>query len=332
MAPTSTPIQRHPSPDAGGHDHAADDAPLVGGLTTTLGGESVGTAAAREEQASVIPGGLVLARVVPGTDAAGLSAVVQRSGAPSVDASGETSDVVAPLLGAASIASVAAIRPTLPSPGTVRGSPMETASASTSAHAGATHPAGHRVAQRAAVGQGARVVPGGTVAGAVTARTGNGTSSPVGAPLQRIARPPVGAEPGGGRSATASSGPAAAPDLVLARTSAAFVASAHDPVAIARGGGQGSPTHQSVLRDASDEATAEDEPATPATPESMARPADGATVSSSAAPAGTSGGAGPMPERDLDEMVRRLYPRLRRSLSSELLVARERAGTLADLR
>jgi hypothetical protein len=31
-------------------------------------------------------------------------------------------------------------------------------------------------------------------------------------------------------------------------------------------------------------------------------------------------------------MVRRLYPRLRRSLSSELLVARERAGTLADLR
>jgi hypothetical protein len=39
-----------------------------------------------------------------------------------------------------------------------------------------------------------------------------------------------------------------------------------------------------------------------------------------------------MSDRDLDEMLQRLYPRLRRSLSSELLVARERAGMLADLR
>ncbi len=37
-------------------------------------------------------------------------------------------------------------------------------------------------------------------------------------------------------------------------------------------------------------------------------------------------------DRDMDEMLRKLYPRLRRHLSSELLVARERAGVLADLR
>lgn len=57
-------------------------------------------------------------------------------------------------------------------------------------------------------------------------------------------------------------------------------------------------------------------------------------VSSTASGPGTTmpGAASPIADRDLDEMVRRLYPRLRRSLSSELLVARERAGTLADLR
>ncbi len=44
------------------------------------------------------------------------------------------------------------------------------------------------------------------------------------------------------------------------------------------------------------------------------------------------GSATSVADRDLDEMVRRLYPRLRRSLSTDLLVARERAGTLADLR
>ncbi|MBX3030702.1 MAG: hypothetical protein KF809_11115 [Chloroflexi bacterium] len=56
-----------------------------------------------------------------------------------------------------------------------------------------------------------------------------------------------------------------------------------------------------------------------------------AAVSASAPAAATSPLAG-LADRDLDEMVRRLYPRLRRTLSSELLVARERAGVLADLR
>ena len=52
-----------------------------------------------------------------------------------------------------------------------------------------------------------------------------------------------------------------------------------------------------------------------------------------AAGGGASGATGvgaTLSERDLDEVLRRLYPRLRRSLSSELLVARERAGMLAD--
>ncbi len=55
---------------------------------------------------------------------------------------------------------------------------------------------------------------------------------------------------------------------------------------------------------------------------------------------GTAAAAGPaaggvsamLSDRDMDEMLRKLYPRLRRHLSSELLVARERAGALADLR
>jgi hypothetical protein len=54
--------------------------------------------------------------------------------------------------------------------------------------------------------------------------------------------------------------------------------------------------------------------------------------------AGTAGngagasGPGAMPERDLETIAHRLYPRLLRRLSSELLVARERAGVLADRR
>ena len=52
------------------------------------------------------------------------------------------------------------------------------------------------------------------------------------------------------------------------------------------------------------------------------------------APAGSPGaGATPhMSDRDLEEMLHRLYPRVRRHLSTDLLVARERAGMLADRR
>ena len=67
-------------------------------------------------------------------------------------------------------------------------------------------------------------------------------------------------------------------------------------------------------------------------------PAADTSATSETITAGAAGGApasslsGGMSDRDLDEVMRKLYPRLRRSLSSELLVARERAGVLADLR
>ena len=47
---------------------------------------------------------------------------------------------------------------------------------------------------------------------------------------------------------------------------------------------------------------------------------------------GVGSAAGAMPERDLETIAHKLYPRLLRRLSSELLVARERAGVLADRR
>jgi hypothetical protein len=88
-----------------------------------------------------------------------------------------------------------------------------------------------------------------------------------------------------------------------------------------------------VLRDASEPVTTAHDPSDEDAPGSAARPAGASNaVASAGGPGGTAGGGIPIAERDLDEMIRRLYPRLRRSLSSELLVARERAGTLADLR
>jgi hypothetical protein len=104
-----------------------------------------------------------------------------------------------------------------------------------------------------------------------------------------------------------------------------------------------------LLRDASDPTTAEEDASATAAPSGQTSTQGGQTrtqggqtptqgdgtmtAGTAAAPPTTPGGgsAAPIADRDLDEMVRRLYPRLRRSLSSELLVARERAGTLADL-
>ena len=57
------------------------------------------------------------------------------------------------------------------------------------------------------------------------------------------------------------------------------------------------------------------------------------------APASTGGAAGPAPaaspadrDRELDELARRLYGRIRTRLAAELLADRERAGLLVDLR
>jgi hypothetical protein len=43
------------------------------------------------------------------------------------------------------------------------------------------------------------------------------------------------------------------------------------------------------------------------------------------------GASGQLDDRAVEDLLRRLYPRLRMQLSRELLVARERAGLLTDL-
>jgi hypothetical protein len=58
-------------------------------------------------------------------------------------------------------------------------------------------------------------------------------------------------------------------------------------------------------------------------------------VAAAAAPAQSGGGsAGPAPasDKELDDLARKLYGRIRVHLRSDLLVERERAGMLIDLR
>jgi hypothetical protein len=50
------------------------------------------------------------------------------------------------------------------------------------------------------------------------------------------------------------------------------------------------------------------------------------------APEGGAGSLAAMSDRDIEELLRRLYPRLRNHLAAELLIARERVGTLVDYR
>lgn len=92
-----------------------------------------------------------------------------------------------------------------------------------------------------------------------------------------------------------------------------------------------------LLRDAADVGSVDDDTVSESVRPAASTETPGATptrvASSTSAGPGTAEGVGAsLGERELDEMVRRLYPRLRRSLSTELLVARERAGMLADLR
>jgi hypothetical protein len=49
-----------------------------------------------------------------------------------------------------------------------------------------------------------------------------------------------------------------------------------------------------------------------------------------AAPPPGGGGGTPQGDREIEELVRKIYPRLRHRLAGELLVSRERAGYLAD--
>jgi hypothetical protein len=124
--------------------------------------------------------------------------------------------------------------------------------------------------------------------------------------------------------------------LALARSATSTVAIANESSRQdARAGSQGRATAapepgRTILRDATDPAAPEAADEQPATAQEPPRSAGGPAGASGPGPTGTS--TGTIAERDLEEMVRRLYPRLRRSLSSELLVARERVGTLVDLR
>ena len=59
----------------------------------------------------------------------------------------------------------------------------------------------------------------------------------------------------------------------------------------------------------------------------------GEAETATAGAGGVAAGASPigLGERDLEDLLRKLYPKLRTQLSRELLVARERAGLLTDL-
>ncbi len=330
-APPAASIQRHPASDEGTHDHAgrAPDpaAPLVGGLATTLGGDPLASPAAREELTPGIPGGLVLARVVATPTDQVQPEPIQRSSDAPVDFPGS----VAPLVGASSMAPSAGLRPTVPSPMGPSDPATGPGTTSTRARPTATRGANRPTAQRVVAGDERPSRRLAMAAGTAAASLG---PSPAPTALQRVARvSATGAGGAGARPVAITSPSPAIADLVLARTPGPTVASAHDQPATGGGTSGSTAPRLAVLRDATDVATPEQDAVEPEDAGS-ASPAsnDATTVSSTTTRAAASGGAGPIAERDLEEMVRRLYPRLRRSLSSELLVARERAGTLADLR
>jgi len=64
----------------------------------------------------------------------------------------------------------------------------------------------------------------------------------------------------------------------------------------------------------------------------VSRESAGGTTSESVAPAAPPAGPHQASETELDELARKLYDRLRSRLKTELLVDRERAGFLTDLR
>ncbi len=143
-----------------------------------------------------------------------------------------------------------------------------------------------------------------------------------------VAMPPAGSESAHRLEVAARTAEAHASwqDLSLARPLGRSVS---DPgsVAVARPvGAVTAPTIHTTLQ------LAEGDPPPPAPDSSGTTAAAGSAAQAGAAAAGATGLATQLSDRDMDEMLRKLYPRLRRHLSSELLVARERAGVLADLR
>lgn len=326
-AAPSTSVQRHPTATADEHapaagvGHATADAPLAGGLSTTIEDEPIGSTAGPLEVAPLIPGGLLLARVIANPEPVSPPAAVGAHGSAEPAAPAPA----APLVGSAPVGPMVSLRPTIPAPNSPPApTASRTAAGSASRSAGPT-------GGRAALQRSAPPRPSMPGAPGVT-RT---------APQARVVSPDVPTR------ATAGFAPAApsASSLVLARAAVPTVARANDqrpPMTVARPSGPGTiavARPMTLLRDSTDVTATDDtvtEPARPAETAAgqgtAAMTPDGTPSGAAAATASSGSPAAPIAERDLDEMVRRLYPRLRRSLSSELLVARERAGTLADLR
>ncbi len=141
------------------------------------------------------------------------------------------------------------------------------------------------------------------------------------------------ATPAVGTHVPVSSSPDTALPLQLARTTSltpvtTVGAAARPSLPTAARATPGAATGRMTMQRAPDDTP--DDPS--GTSSVAATPAGEAPTVTAPAPGASASPLAGLAERDLDEMVRRLYPRLRRSLSSELLVARERAGVLADLR
>lgn len=343
-AAPAIPVQRHVGASAQGQtpvrvpvgDHPGD-APLTGGLSMTIQDEPMGSSAAPPEMRPLIPGGLVLARAVATPEPTEQSTVARAdTPASSTAPSSETASASpAPMVGTTPLTAMATLRPTIPA----SDGAQATALPSPSTSVALTSPDGRRRVQRSAS---PRLVTGGAGGGTATlpgrARTPSaGPAAPLPALRSVLAVPPV-SGPAGIPGSTARGTPAAT--LVLARAAASTVAVANDqPPSTAMRTSSGGATPVTLLRDATDVTTSEEAAAarSSAPGGSGSQGAGGMTGGTVAGPmagvgVGAGGAASAIPDRDLDEMVRRLYPRLRRSLSSELLVARERAGTLADLR
>ncbi|MFN8518221.1 MAG: hypothetical protein U0667_02260 [Chloroflexota bacterium] len=333
-APTAPPagtLQRHPAAHAPQAHPATPETPLTGGLAATIEEEPL-VGSRPPAPAPGIPGGLVLARVVaasrPDDDG-----VAPDQPPPS------SLGVMAPLVGVEAIGPSAPLRPTLPgrapaspstdagqaAPGPARRPTMQRATAGGAAERGTSRPG---AAQRLGT------IP---VARAVADGAAGWLDSPAGG-VTRLTTAVAARGSADGRDASMG----AAGDLRVARSATSVVASANDP---RRPGARPSVATDApalavaqrassvVAQRASTDAlpAAPDDP-TPSEDTSAPPTASAGPTATTAQPASPAGGATTIADRDLDEMVRRLYPRLRRSLSSELLVARERAGTLADVR
>ncbi len=348
--PTSAPdigarVQRQTTPN-GDHAHpAATDAPLSGALGTTIEGTMPSGTSHTMAVAPMVPGGLLLARVVAPTGAPASDdgpALVPGPSTAEAPISAPSPFSVAPLVGQA-IGRPGSLQRTASVPG-------PQAQATADPRRDARYRPGGSTAQRAmaqgaatrgqpahpTVGQGATPAvrwaspTGATLVAARAATTGSQGRSH-GSTSGRAERltAPIADTP----TPRATSSPSPAGPLTLARSAGPVIASANEMrhSGQGRGSADSPPPPVVVQRDASDPLLpGSDGGDGPATTSSLATAtADTTATTPSGVPAA---GATTIPERDLDEMVRRLYPRLRRSLTSELLVARERAGTLADLR